>query len=102
MVSAFAVVYGYAPERAEERMAGLDEHRAWLTARRQSGRLIEVGRLTGTPEGLLVLLYESEEEATADLDTDPYWRAGLVAAREITRWEVSWGIVADAARAFSG
>jgi uncharacterized protein len=95
----FAALYDYDPARDADRKALLDEHRAWLAALRQDGRLVEAGVLVEEPGAVLALTAADLDDATAAFDADPFHRADLVARRRIAEWRATWGVVAAAAAA---
>jgi uncharacterized protein YciI len=99
MVSVYAAIYEYDDEGAGGRERLLADHRGWLSELKAAGRLLEAGVLSERPGSIIVVLADSPEEAVRTFDGDPFHRAGLIAGRSVSAWQVRWGVVADAAAA---
>lgn len=96
-MTVFAAIYTYDDDRAAERAELLAAHRSWLADLKEKGSLYEAGITVGGPGAILVFEFDSVGEATAALDADPFYSAGLVHDRTIAEWKVGWGVVAEAA-----
>lgn len=88
----FSVTYTY-DERADVRAAVRPEHRAWLAAHAEAGRLLGSGPFAddATPGALLVLRGDDADDVRAVLAEDPFAREGLVARTEVRQWDVVLG-----------
>jgi uncharacterized protein YciI len=98
-VAVFAAIYTYGESKHGQRVALLDEHRAWLVRLKDDGRLHEAGITVGQPGALLVFEFDSLSSATAALNEDPFFSAGLIENRIVTEWKVGWGVVAESSTA---
>jgi uncharacterized protein YciI len=98
-VAVYAAIYTYSESKHEQRVALLDEHRSWLGRLRDDARLHEAGPTAGQPGALLVFEFGSLSEATAALDEDPFFAAGLIENRIVSEWQVRWGVVAASSAA---
>jgi uncharacterized protein YciI len=91
-VALHAVIYRYADDAT-----ALDEHRPahrdHLRALFERGRLVVSGPLAdgGAPGALLILDAEDVDAVAALLDDDPFHVLGLIAEREIRRWNPAFG-----------
>ena len=87
-----AVLYRYTTDAA-----ALDEHRPahrdHLRRLFEQGRLLVSGPLAqgGGPGALLILDAAGPDEVAALLDDDPFHVRGLIAEREIRRWNPAFG-----------
>jgi len=87
-----AVIYRYVDDAAT-----LDEHRPahgdHLRSLFEQGRILVSGPLAegGGPGALLIFDAESPDEVAALLDEDPFHVLGLIAEREIRRWNPAFG-----------
>lgn len=100
-MAVYAAIYTYDESKHERRVELLDEHRAWLARLREDDRVHEAGPTAGEPGALLVFEFESLSEATAALDEDPFFAAGLIEGRTLTEWHVRWGVVAASSAAYA-
>lgn len=84
----FAVTYEY-DQRDDERDAIRPDHRAFLRRLHDDGVLLASGPLSGAggPGALMLLRADDDAAALAVLDDDPFWTAGVVAARSARGWE---------------
>ena len=87
-----AVVYEYAPDSQQLHARNGDAHVAFLQRLMDRGQLDLSGRIDmdGRPGALLVLAVDAEQTLQL-LDEDPFWTAGVVAARRIWPWTVVFG-----------
>ncbi len=90
-MSLHAVMYRYADEPGR-----LDEHRPvhkdYLASLFEQGRIVISGPLTdGAAGALLILDADDADHVTALLDLDPFWNLGLIADRQIRRWNPFFG-----------
>lgn len=87
-----AVIYRYSTDSA-----ALDEHRPvhkdYLRSLFEQGHIVVSGPLAegGSPGALLILDAENPEKVAALLDKDPFHGLGLIAEREIRRWNPAFG-----------
>jgi uncharacterized protein len=87
-----AVLYRYADDPA-----ALDEHRPdhrdYLRSLFEQGRIVVSGPLAeGGGPGALLILEADDPTAVADLlDKDPFHVLGLIADRQIRRWNPAFG-----------
>jgi uncharacterized protein YciI len=87
-----AVIYRYSADAA-----ALDEHRPahrdYLRSLFEQGRIVVSGPLAdgGGPGALLILDAADRDEVAALLDGDPSNALGLIAEREIRRWNPAFG-----------
>jgi uncharacterized protein len=87
-----AVLYRYVDDPA-----ALDEHRPahrdHLRTLFEKGHLVVSGPLAegGGPGALLIFEAADVDEVAALLDDDPFRRRGLIAEREIRRWNPAFG-----------
>jgi uncharacterized protein YciI len=93
-MAVFAAIYTYEESKNEQRLALLDEHRAWLAELKNDCHVLEAGPTAGQPGALLALEFGSLQEATAAFDQDPFYTRGLIDNRIITEWHVKWGVIA--------
>jgi len=93
-MSAFAITYFYAGD-VEARQVVRPGHIDFLSALHQAGTLLMSGPLEdGDAGALLIVTGVSADEVVGLMDEDPFWRAGLVARREVQRWNVVFGVEA--------
>jgi uncharacterized protein YciI len=84
-------MYRYADEPGR-----LDEHRPvhkdYLASLFEQGRIVISGPLTdGAAGALLILDADDADHVTALLDLDAFWNLGLIADRQIRRWNPFFG-----------
>ncbi|GAA1488730.1 YciI family protein [Brachybacterium sacelli] len=91
----FAVQYTYTDD-ADRVAIYRPEHREHLDELHREGTLLLSGPLGGTPGGLLVVVAQSEEDALAKLDGDPFKREGVIIDRSAREWTVVIGEIAGA------
>ncbi|QAY64730.1 hypothetical protein ET495_03825 [Xylanimonas allomyrinae] len=88
-MAVFAVTYVYSPD-AERLDALRPEHRAFLRALHDAGRVVVSGPLVpddGAPAGALIVVDADDAAAAAALlDADPFRHAGLVTERTVREW----------------
>lgn len=96
-MAAHVALYRYEAGSEERRADLLPAHRTWLQGLREQGLLHEAGIAPELGGALLVIEADSVEAARAEFDRDPFaMEQGLIASREISAWNVSWGVVAAA------
>ena len=81
----FAVEYSYI-EDVPRRHAVRPEHRDYLRALADQGKVLVAGAWTADNGGLLVFETEDETELQGILDKDPYKSAEVIAATKVTPW----------------
>ena len=91
----FAVQYTYTGD-ADRVAIYRPEHREHLNELHREGTLLLSGPLGGAPGGLLIVKAESEQDALAALDGDPFTREGVVIDRVAREWTVVIGEVPGA------
>ena len=91
-MTVFAVHYTY-DDRTGRRDEVRPEHRAYLGRLQEEGTLLASGPYAddGVPGALLVMSAGSAGEIDQALDTDPFVREGLVAARVVREWTQVFG-----------
>lgn len=87
---AIAVTYAYIDD-AEKVQSLRPEHREVLRGLHEEGHLVMSGPLAGAPGALVIMRAESEDQALALLDVDPFWREGVIAERTAREWTVVLG-----------
>ncbi|KJR04954.1 YciI family protein [Gordonia sp. LUNF6] len=88
MAGFFAVEYTYAPEAAAVRDRFRPEHRTWLGAQHEAGRLQFVGPYSDGSGALLMITADDADAARDLLAQDPFARESAVAAvsvKELTQ-----------------
>lgn len=73
------------PEREEDKQRNYEEHRQWLDAQHEAGRLLFSGPTTDGAFGIYVMLAASLDEAKAVAATDPH-HARAIRAMEVLEW----------------
>ena len=68
------------------RLDGRPAHRERLTALADQGRLLAAGPYADESGALLVFLVDTEDEARAIVDADPYYRAPGVSVLALHEW----------------
>ncbi|GAA1487173.1 YciI family protein [Brachybacterium fresconis] len=91
----FAVQYTYTDD-ADRVAIYRPEHREHLSELHREGTLLLSGPLGGGPGGLLIVTADSEEDALAKLDGDPFKREGVIIDRVAREWTVVIGEVPGA------
>ncbi|EGD54046.1 YciI family protein [Gordonia neofelifaecis] len=84
----FAVEYTYAPEAAAVRDEFRPEHRGWLGAQHEAGRLQFVGPFADGSGAHLMITADDADSAREFLTGDPFARESAIAAvsvRELTQ-----------------
>ncbi|WP_193105152.1 YciI family protein [Brachybacterium sp. FME24] len=91
----FAVQYTYTDD-ADRVATFRPEHRAHLDELHREGTLLLSGPLGGGPGGLLIVTADSEEDALAKLDGDPFRREAVIIHRVAREWTVAIGEIPGA------
>ncbi|GAA3430622.1 YciI family protein [Kutzneria kofuensis] len=81
----FAVEYSYI-EDVPRRHAVRPEHRDYLSALADKGKVLAAGAWTADDGALLLFETEDESELQGILDNDPYKAAEVIASTKITPW----------------
>jgi uncharacterized protein len=84
-VPKFAVEYSYI-EDVPRRHAVRPEHRDYLRALADQGKVLAAGAWTADDGGLLIFDTEDESELREILDKDPYKGAEVIASTRVTPW----------------
>ncbi len=86
-----AVLYTYDSDvETQDRIR--PEHRAWLASLED---LVASGPLDSTPaRALIIVKGDSPAALEALFDNDPFWKAGVIAGREILAWNPVIGVFA--------
>lgn len=87
-MTTFAVEYRY-DDRTKTRDEVRPAHRAFLAELHDTGVLVASGPYTDdrAPGALLLVRADDAAGAVTVLDADPFWEAGLVAARSVRSWD---------------
>ena len=89
-VSHFLLIYDLAPDYLERRSEFRDAHLELAWQQSDSGALL-LGGAVGDPVESALLLFTSQESATAFAEADPYVREGLVLAWRVSPWKTVAG-----------
>ncbi|PXY23367.1 hypothetical protein BAY59_27190 [Prauserella coralliicola] len=92
-MTVFAVRYEYARGSEAERDEHRGDHVAFLRSLNEAGVLRLSGRLEDDahPGALIVVGAGSAAEVERTLDDDPFWTAGVIATRDVRKWNVVFG-----------
>ncbi|HET7140142.1 MAG TPA: YciI family protein [Arthrobacter sp.] len=93
-MTVFAVEYVYAAESATARDERRPEHRAWLSALAEDGRLLSSGPYGDGAGALLIFKVQDEAELNHLLTQDPFATAGGIAGIRTTEWAPVIGLLA--------
>lgn len=90
-----AVRYEYATDSQSTRDRIRPAHMEFLRHLDERGLIAASGRLHGDnrPGALIILRTTSTDDAEALLNDDPFWKAGVVAHRDVRVWEIVFGAV---------
>lgn len=87
-----AVLYTYNDD-TETQDQFRPEHRAWLASLED---LVASGPLLDTPgRALIIIKGENPESVEPVMNDDPFWKAGVIAQREILAWNPLIGVFAE-------
>ncbi|EWM15067.1 YciI family protein [Kutzneria sp. 744] len=90
----YAVEYSYI-EDVPRRHAVRPEHRDYLRALAEQGKVLAAGAWTADDGGLLVFEVDDEAEMQKVLDNDPYKAAEVIASTKVTAWTPVLGVWLD-------
>lgn len=81
--------YDYVEDILERRGPYREAHLAGIRAEREAGRVVMAGALGDPPHGAVIVFGDVERDAIeAFARSDPYVKAGLVAAWRVEPWNV--------------
>ena len=84
----FATTYTYVPDSTAARDATRPAHRDYLAEVTERGGLLLSGpHVGGEPAALIVFEADTEDDARALIDADPFVLEGLVADVTVREWE---------------
>jgi hypothetical protein len=99
MERAFAVLRSRGPAwddtKPLEEQVAWNDHAAFMDALFEEGFAALVGPLEGTRDALLILRASTSEDVLERLASDPWTSNGLLVTKQISRWHIRLGSVAQ-------
>jgi uncharacterized protein len=81
------------PAKILEEQEEWASHAAFMNGLHAEGFVLLVGPLEGTPDVLLIIRAEDEQEIRSRLEADPWTRNGLLQIKEVVPWRLRLGTI---------
>ncbi|MFY9191031.1 MAG: YciI family protein [Lawsonella sp.] len=85
-MAVFAYQYTYDSTKTEEMDAIRPLHRGYLGEGAKAGKVLASGPFAGGKSALIIVRFDTADDAAEFMDQDPFYKHGLVAERVINEW----------------
>lgn len=91
-MAVFAYQYTYDSAKSDQMDQIRPLHRGYLGAGAEEGKVLASGPFAGGAGALIVVRFDTAEEAAEFMDQDPFYKNGLVATRVVNEWKDVLGV----------